>query len=173
MPPLLLKFNCHPIVNGLVATKGLLEVPDESHGGDWNIWYRFKLTMLTSTGQEITVSRDLLPKIVQISLDSKPGAAPIKVDGVEHIPPYAFQAVTGTKYTLAAAAEMLYEQNIGLFDYWHVYGGWPVGTASEMAEIIDTAEIELLIPDTDHGYDAVYVYERSAQRLYLPMISAQ
>ena len=157
----------HPIVTNQITDSGLFTVPVDNHGTDSNIALRFTLTMLTADGQPVAVSRVIEPAHVSIRVDSYPLATPILIDGVSTDPGARFTAVVGTEYRLDATDELLYEQTIQRFAYWHLAPGIGVQSAAPPRIFYDRATT-ITVPPEDTLLIAQYAYARPAEKVLLP-----
>ena len=123
--------------------------------------------MLTADGQPVAVSRVIEPAHVSIRVDSYPLATPILIDGVSTDPGARFTAVVGTEYRLDATDELLYEQTIQRFAYWHLAPGIGVQSAAPPRIFYDRATT-ITVPPEDTLLIAQYAYARPAEKVLLP-----
>ncbi len=73
------------------STSGSFPIPDTGHT-ESNVKYRVHLTVTDSAGQAATMSRDVLPRTVSVTLASNPSGANLTLDGPTVIAPHTFRA---------------------------------------------------------------------------------
>ncbi|WP_268251934.1 PQQ-dependent sugar dehydrogenase [Litorilinea aerophila] len=162
--------HTHPAITGYVGEEGIWTLSRENHGGDWNLWYRFYLTMRTDNGQEIELSREIYPDLSRIRVESQPGEAIFSVNGRQEPAAYIFKAIAGVEQQLEAPPTLLYKDGIGQFAYWTMFAtGWPAA-ASPTETILPTRTLTILPPAGEVVYTAHYTYTRPAYRAFLPRI---
>ena len=61
--------HAHPTIASNKTLSDTFAIDSDNHGGDWNIWYRFYLTMKTESGQNVTVSKEIRPMHAALALD--------------------------------------------------------------------------------------------------------
>ena len=83
------------------ASSGSFTIPTTGHT-ESNVWYRIHLTVVDSAGLSHTVTRDLNPRIVQVTLDTDPSGLELRLDGQPITAPFTFDAVVGVVRTLEA-----------------------------------------------------------------------
>ncbi|MCB0156578.1 MAG: PQQ-dependent sugar dehydrogenase [Caldilineaceae bacterium] len=151
--------HAHPELVGFVATEGTLTISTENHGGDADIAYRLTLTMQTSEGQPVRVTRELYPAVVQVTIRSEPaGFGPLQIDNETQAFPYGFTAVTGTDYSITAPETLLAEESIWRFSEWAT------------AVPTSTRRITYTVPISIQTVTAVYEFERAAAQNHLPLL---
>ncbi len=164
--------HSHPIITDRVTDSAPFDVSTDNHGGAWNIWYRFHLTMNTATGQQVQVSADIRPAWVTVGVDSHPAPNSIIVNGGRETAPYRYRAIAGTEHTIEAPPELLTEGGVGAFDQWHVHaGGWPEAILSAEPPDLTARTLTFSVPATSSTYTAYYRFVRPADKVFLPMIS--
>ncbi len=162
----------HPVITDRVTASARFDVSTDNHGGAWNIWYRFHLTMNTATGQQVQVSADLRPAWVTLGVDSHPGPTSVIVNGGRETAPYSYRAIAGTEHTIEAPAELLTEGGVGAFDQWHVHaGGWPGKNLATDPPDLNARTLTFSVPATSSTYTAYYRFVRPADKVFLPMIA--
>ncbi|MEM9775713.1 MAG: PQQ-dependent sugar dehydrogenase [Chloroflexota bacterium] len=161
--------HVHPQIGNLNVMSGTYNISPENHDGDWNLWYRFDLTMKTDTGQEIKVSKEILPQHTTLFVNSQPYAFDIKVNGGVQPSPYSFTAISGVQQKLEPSNEVFFGGDFGRFEHWLVTPGW--GTPrSPSVEITTTRILEFDAPVERTMYSVQYVYDRPGLKTYLPSI---
>ena len=92
----------HPGLDPVSGIKsGTYDVPDEGEVSD-TVWYRIILTVKDALGTTTTVTRDIYPKKVNVTLNTVPAGIPLFLDGAEQASPLTFKGVVGLKRTLEA-----------------------------------------------------------------------
>jgi hypothetical protein len=113
--------------------------------------------MFTETGQEITVSKEIFPELVDLVIESRPRSSQITVNQANQFSPHAYRAIVGTEQEIKAWPTTIYEHDIWVFSHW-LTGG--VTTSQE-------PELNFLAPDQKSTYTAAYIYDRPAHRMWL------
>ena len=92
----------HPSMDAISGIKdGTFLIPDEGETSD-TVWYRIYLTVTDALGTKNTVFRDIVPKKVNVTLDTDPTGLKLKLDGVSITTLYMFTGVVGLKRSLEA-----------------------------------------------------------------------
>jgi len=85
------------------VTNGVFTVPVRGEQAT-NVFFRVWLTVTDSAGRKTTVSRDILPRCVTLTLAAEPSGAPVNIDGRTVQTPRATNSVVGMRRTLSAIA---------------------------------------------------------------------
>ncbi len=187
--------HAHPLITGNATSSDTFAIDADNHGGDWNLWYRFSVTMRTDTGQEITVQRDLRPQHVQVEialettfrtgtgifeqevtepLEATNSAARVTVNAATQPAPHAMRAIAGSEHFMEAPATLLYDGNVLRFEGWYAEEAPEEATDSTGPEatrrpLATTPAIFPAVPDNDVRYVAAYAIERAAEQTFLPL----
>ena len=153
--------HVHPLITNSPVISDVLSISTDNHGGDWNIWYQFHLKMITETGQEVTVSQEVFPELVDLTIDSRPPSAQIVINEARQISPHPYRAIVGTEQYVQASPRSIYENDIWVFSHWQ--------TAGEVFS--SDPKFMILAPTLNTTFTAAYVYDRPAERMWLPLIA--
>ena len=88
------------------VTRGTFIIPV---GGETstNVWYRIRLTVTDSDGQQATTFRDVHPRTTQITLASQPNGLTLALDGQTVVTPYTFTSVVGMRRTIGVVLRQI------------------------------------------------------------------
>lgn len=99
--------HTHPGPTPTVAgdgRSGTFTIPTEGETAA-DVWFRLFLTVTDSKGSKSTVSVDVDPKLVTLTVDTKPSNLQVLVDGQPQTAPYSRAFVAGTMLSLATASQ--------------------------------------------------------------------
>ena len=97
--------HVHPFIAPFSgATAGSFSIPRTGETSA-NVWYRIVLTVTDSSGQSTTVSRDVRPRTVSITLNAQRNGLTLTLDGQPVAEPYTFTAVVGMIRTIGAPSQ--------------------------------------------------------------------
>ena len=153
----------HPVVFGSVTISDTFEIPSDDHGGAYNLWYRFYLTMKTNSGIEVTTYTEIFPELVDLIMTTSvydPGNTTVVLNNVEYAVPHAFTSIVGTEYQATAPELIFFEHGLYHFDQWE--GGDPGETL-----------FEFTAPDSETTLTANYLYGGPANTLWIPFIALE
>jgi glucose/arabinose dehydrogenase len=85
------------------VTRGTFVIPVDGETST-NVWYRIRLTVTDSNGQQATTFRDVQPRITQLTLASTPGGLTLTLDSQPVVTPFTFTSVVGMRRTIGAAS---------------------------------------------------------------------
>ena len=110
--------HVHPFIAPTNGSKsGSFTIPTTGETSA-NVWYRIVLTVTDSSGQSTTVTRDLHPQTVTVTLSVKGnGGFTLTLDGQPVAEPYSFTAVVGTVRTIGAPNQVVNGANY-VFRSW-------------------------------------------------------
>ena len=91
----------HPFVPDTTGRLGSFTIPRVGETAA-NVWYRIHLTVRDSDGGEFSTYRDVLPRVVTLTVTTQPAGLQVTVNGQPHNTPYTFDSVVGIKHTLGA-----------------------------------------------------------------------
>ena len=151
--------HIHPIIYRQKAVSGTYEISPKNHGGSWNIWYRFSVTMQTTEGIEVTVSADLMPNIVDVGLETDPftqNVAKLTLDQVQHGFPHTMTTITGMEHEVDTRDILFYNRNVYIFSNWTIPG--------------QTTYVMFTAPLTDAIYTAQFDYLKPASTSWLALL---
>ena len=85
------------------ATSGSFTIPTTGETAA-NVWYRVYLTVVDSGGLTHTTFRDVLPRVVRLTLATSPAALQLRLDGQPVATPLSFDSVVGIVRNLEATS---------------------------------------------------------------------
>ncbi len=83
-------------------TSGSVDIPSTGHT-ETNVWYRVILTVTDRAGATTTVTRDIVPRRVLLTIATTPGGGALVLNGQRVSTPLSFESVVGITHTLEAA----------------------------------------------------------------------
>ena len=83
------------------ASSGSFTIPTTGHT-ESNVWYRIYMTVRDAGGLTYTTTRDITPRIVQVTLATNPAGLQLRLDGQPVTTPFSFTGVVGIVRTLEA-----------------------------------------------------------------------
>jgi glucose/arabinose dehydrogenase len=83
------------------ARSGSFTIPTTGHT-ETNVWYRIYLTVTDSGGLTHTTERDIVPRIVRLTLATNPAGLEVKLDGQPFPSPLSFDSVVGVVRSIEA-----------------------------------------------------------------------
>ncbi len=135
--------HTHPFQLETAGASGTVTIPTRGETSD-NIFYRFYLRARDSSGQMVTVTRDVLPRKAKVTLASAPAGLQLTLDGQAVTAPSSFTGVVGIERDLAAA-----DQNAGGRRYR--FAGWSQGGAAVQTIATPAADATYTATFTDIG----------------------
>ncbi len=110
--------HTHPFISELAGVSGgTLDIPFNDETAP-DVFYRIHLTATDSAGTSVTVSQDVLPKHVQVTLDTEPSGLSLLLDGSPITTPATFTAVAGIERVLEAPAAQTSNGSSWTFASW-------------------------------------------------------
>ena len=106
----------HPFQPETTGGSGTVTIPTRNETSD-NIWYRFHLRATDSAGLSTEVTRDVLPRKVQVTLATQPAGLALTLDGQPVTAPTTFTGVVGIERDLGAADQQANGRSYR-FDSW-------------------------------------------------------
>jgi GMP synthase C terminal domain len=94
----------HPFQPETTGGSGTVTIPTRNETSD-NIWYRFHLRATDSAGLSTEVTRDVLPRKVQVTLATQPAGLALTLDGQPVTTPTTVTGVVGIERDLGAAEQ--------------------------------------------------------------------
>jgi glucose/arabinose dehydrogenase len=133
--------HTHPFIAPFSGvTEGTFEIPRTGHT-ETDVWYRIRLTVTDAEGATHTVTRDIFPNVVSITINTEPPGLQITLDGQPRIAPYTEPSVVGVTRTIGVQSP----QTMG--DVTYVFQSWSdTGTQSH----------DINTPETDTTYTAIF-----------------
>lgn len=98
--------HVHPFQAQTAGGSGTVTIPTRGETSD-NIFYRFHLRATDSAGATTEVTRDVLPRKVQVSLATAPTGLALTLDGQPVTAPTSFTGVVGIERDLVAADQQV------------------------------------------------------------------
>ncbi len=154
--------HAHPIVAGNVTAQDVFTIPKDDHGGDFNLWYRFYLTMRTDQGIEVTISSEIFPALSETTLESVPplgSRAWVELNHVDRTLPYTFTSIVGTEFQAIAMETVFTNDSIYVFDHWD-------------GQATPDPVLHFEAPVQDATFQVHYLFAGPVQRANLPMVSS-
>jgi hypothetical protein len=94
--------HTHPFIPPTTgASSGSFSIPTTGETSA-HVWYRIYLTVRDSGGMTHTTFRDILPRVVRLTLATSPAALQLKLDGQPVATPFSFDSVVGILRNLEA-----------------------------------------------------------------------
>ena len=159
--------HSHAQVGGVKAVSGNYQITADNHGGDWNLWYRFYVTMKTETGQEILIYEEIQAQLTDITVKTSldESNAEININGGQQITPYQFRVISGVDQLFLAPPTILNGHDVERLFEWT---SAPLSTVP----ITPTQAITLSIqaPTEPVTYTANYLFDRPADLSFMPTI---
>jgi hypothetical protein len=106
-----------------------------------NVWYRIHLTVADSAGLTHSSFRDILPRIVMLTVGTDPAGLQVLLDGQPNSAPYSFQSVVGMTRSIGAVSPQTVNGATYQFRSWSDGGG---------------ATHNISTPSANSTYSAVY-----------------
>ncbi len=126
-----------PATSGITGGTFVIPTTGETSA---NVWYRLYLTVTDGGGLTHTVQRDILPRVVRLTLAASPAALQARLDGQPVPSPTSFDSVVGVQRTIEAPA-----QTVGGISY--AFTSWADGGAATRV---------ILTPAVNSTYTAHY-----------------
>ena len=99
------------------AKSGSITVPNIGHT-ETNVWFRFRLTVTDSAGATHTVTRDVYPQLVTITLQTSPPGRALTLDGIPVVSPVSQLSVKNMLRTLEAVTPQTSGTTTYTFNSW-------------------------------------------------------
>lgn len=103
------------------AKSGTYAIPNSGETSA-NVCYRVYLTVVDSGGQQVTVSRDVLPRTAQVTLSTSPSGFQLTLDGAPVTAPYTFVGVAGILRSIGAPSPQTRTSGTYEFRSWSDQG---------------------------------------------------
>lgn len=110
--------HTHPVLGPVNGTSGSFTAPlaDEK---SVNVFYRINLTVTDAKGKSsTTVTRDILPRTVSLTLNTTPAGGTLYLDGVAVSTPHAFGSVVGLTREIGAPTSSTINSQTYNFSSW-------------------------------------------------------
>lgn len=153
--------HVHPFISAVDSISGTVSLPQDNHDGDYELWYRVVLTMNTDDGQKISISKEIFPRLADITFETTPIGGRISLNSVEEQTPITIRSVVGLENSAVALPDLLSGQSLFAPSYWE----W--GNMS-----LEGDTLSLVTPVTNQTYRAVYSFDREAPKTFLPVITS-
>ena len=114
--------HAHPFLPATSGIAGGTFVIPTSGETSANVWYRLFLTVTDSGGRTTTVQRDIVPRVVRVTLATSPAGLQLRLDGQPVTAPYSFDGVVGVVRAIDAP-----DQTVGTVG--HAFTAWSDGGA--------------------------------------------
>ena len=108
--------HTHPFQPETTGGSGTVTIPTRNETSD-NVWYRFHLRATDSAGLSTEVTRDVLPRKVQVTLATQPAGLALTLGGQPVTAPTTFTGVVGIERDLGAADQQANGRSYR-FDSW-------------------------------------------------------
>jgi glucose/arabinose dehydrogenase len=110
--------HAHPFygpVSGIAS--GSITIPASGHGPE-NTSYEIQLTATDSDGLATSVTREILPVVATLALDTQPSGIPVFLDGEAQATPRAYASLSGFTHVVTAQPAFLVGGTYHVFDHW-------------------------------------------------------
>jgi glucose/arabinose dehydrogenase len=108
-----------PLSSGI--TSGTYDIPNSGETSA-NVFLRVYLTAVDSSGQAVTVVRDVLPRTAQVTVTSNPSGFGLLLDGSPITAPHTFIGVAGILRTIGAPSPQSRQSGSYVFRSWSDQG---------------------------------------------------
>ncbi len=133
--------HTHPFIQPFSGvTAGSFVIPDLGETAA-NVWYRIHLTVTDSVGLSHSTSRDIFPRVVNLTFVTVPAALQVSLDGQPFATPLTVQSVVGMRRDIGAPT-----QPGGISGY--VFGSWSHGGAESQ---------QIVTPSVSTTYTATFL----------------
>jgi len=108
--------HVHPFIAAFSGTKNMTVVIPKrgTDNSATNVFYRITLTVIDSTGQQVSTFVDVLPEVVTTTVNSVPDGLTVLLDGQPLVTPFSFDTVADVGRSLSAPLT----QAAYTFDSW-------------------------------------------------------
>lgn len=138
--------HTHPFLGPITGRRsGNFQIPRQGEVSA-NVWYEIQLTLTDSVGGTRILSREVHPRVSELTLESVPSGLEVFLDGQPHQTPYQVLSVVGFERTLEAPAS----QASGTVPY--NFSSWSDNGARSHV---------ITVPDSDRTYTAHYTEQGS------------
>ena len=144
--------HTHPFLSGLNGQSGQFSIPTLGET-DPVVWYEVVLRVTDSQGQVSTITQELHPLTVSVTLSTSPAGGQLWVDGSAFVTPITLRRVVGLQMSVEAPV------NQSIYGIPFTFGGWSHG--GERAQVI-------AVPADDRVFQAVY---RAPYTLWLSLVA--
>ncbi|MFK7934946.1 MAG: PQQ-dependent sugar dehydrogenase, partial [Saprospiraceae bacterium] len=108
----------HPALSPVSNTDRIEYIIPTTGETSEKVFFRVHFSVTDSEGLTRTVTRDILPELVDITVNSEPSGMLINVDGTTTTTPYTFTSVVGLRRAIQAVAVQFTDEEIIFFDNW-------------------------------------------------------
>ena len=133
--------HTHPVLSGYNSANGQLQINNKGHDYHDTTGYRLKLKVTDEDGLSSTSQVSIYPDKVDLNFTSVPAGFPIFIDGVQHKAPFIYDSVIDFNHVISVPTAHC----IG--DVAYEFLSWSNGESSTY---------NLLVPDSDSNYEAVF-----------------
>ncbi len=130
-------------------------IPTTGHP-EANVWYRIHLTVRDSAGLTHTTVRDVLPRVVRLTVATSPPGLQVRIDGQPMTMPVSFDAVVGIQRTIEAVTPQTSGSSSYAFQGWSDGGAALHTISTPSANTTYTATYQANPTGTGNGLSAVY-----------------
>jgi glucose/arabinose dehydrogenase len=110
--------HAHPFIAATTgATGGQFTIPTAGET-DSDVWYRITLTVQDSGGLTTTITRDVVPVVSTVTLETNPPGLQVLLDGTPQTGPYVFDGVAGMLRSLEAVSPQTLNGTVYTFVSW-------------------------------------------------------
>jgi len=96
--------HTHPFLGPITgATSGSFTIPNVGETSA-NVWYRIRLTVTDSTGQQASTFTDVMPRTARVTLAASAPGLTLTLDGQPVVAPFTFTSVVGMRRSIGAVS---------------------------------------------------------------------
>jgi glucose/arabinose dehydrogenase len=104
------------------STAGTFRIPDTGDPSA-DVFFRIHLTVVDSNGRATTTFRDIKPRVMRVTLLTRPAGLLVSLDGQAFTAPHTFDTVAGMRRTIAAVSPQERNGITYAFGSWSDRGG--------------------------------------------------
>ena len=137
-------------------------------------YYELDATATDSSGLLTTVTMDVLPKTVPITVASAPEGVDVAVDGITRTTPYTFDAIVGSGHEVLAPPDFVVGEEQEAFSTWTTPGGVAINPYAAFTAPATAATVSARYDSLQDGFavsDATVVEGDSGSRAVAVTIS--
>ena len=156
--------HTHPFLQPASGSKtGSFTIPRTGHT-ETNVFYRIHLTVRDSAGATHTVTRDVMPRIVSMTVTTQPAGLTVLVDGQPYTAPRTFASVVGVTRSLGVSSPQTSGSTTYTFSSWSDGGAMThdVNTPSTAATYTASFTASGGGPGPSAGLVAAYAFGESS-----------
>jgi glucose/arabinose dehydrogenase/PKD repeat protein len=157
--------HVHFVLTNYASDHLVFDINDDSHAADVSLWYEVELTMRTAGGQQVRVTYELRPDVVQLNVQSVPDGAEFLWNGIPQPMHRPIAAIVGQRFTLETPSTLVYPRSVGVFSKWVISSTTGAGEV-----VVTDPAFEVLVAAEAKTFTAYYDYARPAFVTNLPFV---